>query len=215
MAQIDSFDKIVQSYFSAVTKQTFTYKGKTYKPKSLCVSTLLFRDYTCPKNCGGCCPRFSLDYLPFEEYPLNTKIREIIFNNKKYVLYSDTQKEHINHHCCHLDFEGRCAIHKIRPFSCDFELIRILAFKKRSNIILTRLFGRGWNMLRIDGERGALCEITPITEISINDVIRKLKRLQMWCDYFNIENKVPDIILWANEIKPFLLKNYPVKSITL
>lgn len=214
MIQIDSFEKIVK-YFSVVTKQSFTFRKITYNPKPLNVSVLLFRDATCPPNCGGCCPRFSLDYLPKEDYPEHTEIREIEFNGKIYLLRSDLQKDNKRHFCRHLNKEGRCNIYSVRPFTCEFELIRTLVFSTKPNIILTRLYGRGWNMLRIDGERGALCTITPITEASFNNSIGKLKRLQMWSDYFEIETKIPDVLNWAESVRDSVLNRQPIKSIQL
>ena len=65
----DFIDKIVTRYFACVTGEEFTYKGKTYKPRPLRISPLIFRGYTCPAVCGACCTRFSLDYLPQERHP--------------------------------------------------------------------------------------------------------------------------------------------------
>ena len=108
--------------------------------------------------CGGCCPRFSLDYLPLEQKPDNTQERIVEFNYKKFSIYSDMQLDHNNKKCRNLNMENaRCNIHTVRPFSCDFELIRFLIsgnHEKRKNILTQKLFGRGWMMQRIDGERG-------------------------------------------------------------
>jgi hypothetical protein len=60
----DSVDKIVTVYLASVCKKQIHYKGRIYTPKPLTVSPLIFRGFTCPANCGGCCPRFTLDYLP-------------------------------------------------------------------------------------------------------------------------------------------------------
>jgi hypothetical protein len=66
MLYIDTMDKIV-NYLSAVSTESICYKGKQYNPKPLFVSKGIIQGYTCPENCGGCCPRFSLDYLPSEK----------------------------------------------------------------------------------------------------------------------------------------------------
>jgi Fe-S-cluster containining protein len=200
----DSIDKIVKTYFSVVTDEEFVYKGKIYIPKPFFISSLLLRGYTCPPNCGGCCPRFSLDYLPTEIFPTGTVKRQIDFNGKKIAIISDMQRDHNNHHCRHLNMtDGRCAIHDERPFSCDFELIRFLHIGNKypySNIT-QMLFTRGWNMLRTDGERGALCEMLPITIETINDVIHKFERLKEWCIYFGLKNKCDKVIDYAKKVK--------------
>jgi hypothetical protein len=157
MAQTDSIDKIVTRYLVAVTNEEFTYKGILYFPKPLKLSPGLLRGFTCPENCGACCPRFSLDYLPDEKHPYLLAVREVIFNHEKITIYSDLQKEHTNYHCKNLIQENaRCRIHETRPFSCDFELIRPLIFQSSNtpNAITQRLFGRGWSMMKVDERRG-------------------------------------------------------------
>ena len=204
MAQTDSLDKIIGTYFACVTIMPFTYKDKVYKPRTLRVSPHIFRGFTCPAGCGGCCPRFSLDYLPEELKPdsLPTSGREVLVNDKPFVIYSDLQKDHNNHHCKNLNMDnGRCGIHGRQPFSCDFELIRFIEFQDvdHPNYVTQKLFGRGWQMLRVDGERGALCEMTPVDYHTINEAIRKFKRLKQWTDYFEIKTKIPVIIKWLED----------------
>ena len=202
MALVDSIDKIVTSYFAVVAAEDFTYKGKLYKKKKLTVSPMIFRGFTCPANCGACCSRFSLDYLPAdkEAHPYELIQRKILFNNQDIIVYSDTQENLNTHHCGNLNQEnGRCGIHGKHPFTCDFELIRSLKFgsEKRSNRLTQKLYGRGWNMLRVDGDRGSRCEMLAPDEHSVNEVIRKLKRLQSWCEHFNLKCHVPEILKWA------------------
>jgi len=208
MAYRDSLDKIVSTYFASVTNEPFIYKGESYLPKSLQVSPLLLRGFICPADCGACCPRFSLDYLPSEKHPYVLEQRVISFNEEKIVIYSDTQTKHNAHHCRNLDMQnGRCGIHGNQPFSCDFELIRFsMSSTDKPNQLHQKLFGRGWAMLRYDLEsRGARCEITTTTNETIDDAIRKLRRLQEWCLYFGIQNnKCESIITWIQEIRGFL-----------
>lgn len=199
MAQRDTVDKIVQSYFAAVTRVPFTYKGKHYAPKRLAVSPLLFRGFTCPAGCGGCCPRFSLDYLPSEPHPREAQPRVVHFDGREVRLKSILQ-ERGDHHCSKLDMDnGRCTIHGYHPFSCDFELIRSLISgdDKRSTFLTQKLYGRGWAMLRVDGERGALCEMTPADAANRDEVVRKLERLQCWTSAFGLITHVPTILEWA------------------
>jgi hypothetical protein len=195
---VDSVDKIVTTYFSSVTLTTFTYKGITYTPKPLTVSPLVLRGFTCPMKCGGCCPRFSLDYLPSEQRPPGTTLRIISFDTISVEIYSDMQDDHDDHFCRNLNRQdGRCGIYLVRPFSCDFELIRF--FKSDdSNRLSQQLFGRGWNFLRVDGDRGALCTMTPPDQSTISETIRKLNRLEEWAQHFGICTMVPEILYWIN-----------------
>lgn len=205
----DSLDKVIGKYFAAVTTKPFTYKGDRYEPQPLRVSPGLFRGYTCPPNCGGCCPRFSLDYLPTEPRPYKLIPRHILVNSKAYVIYSDMQEDHIRHHCANLDYkDGRCNIHGRQPFACDFELTRFsITTEGKNSHMNTRLFGRGWKFLRSDEKtRGAKCEMLPVSNESIADMIRKLKRLRQWSMYFEIPTVMNEIIDWAEESFP----NHPL-----
>jgi hypothetical protein len=202
MIHRDSLDKIIGTYFAAVCAAPFEYKGTVYKPHPLRVSPLIFRGFTCPAKCGGCCPRFSLDYLPSELKPDGAQLSErfVTVNGKRFAVHSDLQRDHSDYYCRNLLMRsGRCGVHGRQPFSCDFELIRFMEsnFEDKPNVMSQKLFGRGWNMLRIDGERGALCEMTPPDAFTTSEVIRKLKRLRQWCEHFEIEHRLVQIITWA------------------
>lgn len=202
----DSVDKIITTYFKAISRDKFTYKDKTYPPKRLVVHPHLLVPMNCVLDCGGCCPRFSLDYLPDEPHPEGAKERVIKFNGKEVPVFSILQDDHDDHHCKFLakDDQAKCKIHDVRPFSCDFELIRFFIFAgTKPNIIRQAPFGRAWNLLRIDGERGALCKRGFRSDRSIETVIRKITRLQAWCDHFGLSNRCSDIIQWAND--PYLV----------
>lgn len=201
MSVSDSMDKVI-TYLAAVSKEKIVFRGSVYEPYNLRVSPLIFRGYTCPAKCGGCCPRFSLDYLPREKRPYKMKPRDIWINGHRYTIYSDMQDDRRGEHFCrNLNMtNGRCGVHESNPFSCDFELIRFHISQTegpRPNQMTTRLFGRGWNMLRVDDERGAKCSMLPITDESRKETIRKLKRLKQWCEYFELEHKVDTILSWA------------------
>jgi hypothetical protein len=197
---VDSLDKIIFSYFSTVTREPFSYRGKSVDPSPLRVSPGIFRGYTCPAGCGGCCPRFSLVYLPQETRPLaNSHAERVVeFSGRSVVVYEDRQDDHNRHHCRNLEMEtGRCKIHSARPFSCDFELIRATIQRNR-NLLDTRAFGRAWALKRVDGERGALCTITPADDDSKADAVRKLKRLLEWTNHFGLETWLDThIIPWV------------------
>lgn len=208
MPDRDSVDKIVMIYFAAVTSEPFRYKGRVFSPKPLYVSPLLLRGHTCPARCGGCCPRFSLDYLPGENLGPNTSERTVSFNDLEISLISDMQRTSSEHYCRHLDrVTGRCGIYAARPFSCDFELIRFCHYRNRT-ILTQKLFGRGWAMKRVDGARGAQCEMLPATAFTVEQVGRKLLRLQKWADHFGITTRLPEVIQWVDrggDDKPLLL----------
>lgn len=194
MPSTDSVDKIVTRYFAVLTRDPFEFKGVLYTPRPLCVSPLLLRDYTCPVGCGACCLSFSLDYLPTESQPDGTHSREIVFSGRAVTIH--TLKPVPGARVCqNLQSDGRCGIYLRRPFSCDFELIRTLEFsnQEKPNVLTQKLYGRGWNMMRVDGERGAMCEMLPPSPHAIAEVIRKLGRLQQWADHFGIRTWAPVI----------------------
>lgn len=203
MPMRDTLDKVVGTYFAAVCDEPFEYKGDYYEPKTLVVSPQLLRGFTCPAECGACCPRFSLDYLPFEKRPAEyayLEPRDIIFNRDVFVVLSDLQLDHQDHHCRNLNKDdGRCMIHGRQPFSCDFELIRFAMSTKDDGVnrLNQRLYGRAWQMMRADGDRGTLCEMTPITKETMQDAVRRLERLLEWTTYFRLRTKLPRIIRWA------------------
>lgn len=59
-------------------------------------------------------------------------------------------------------------------------------------------------MLRVDGKRGALCEMTEPTTASIDDVVRRIKRLKEWCEHFGLtHNKCNSILDWIIEARSF------------
>jgi len=198
MLQSDSVDKIVMRYFAAVTNRPFTYKERTYHPVSLKVSPLLLRDYTCPPGCGGCCFRFTLDYLPSEDRPKSAKRRWVRIDRREVEIWTDAQEDNETNRCQKLLPDGRCGIYPVRPFSCDFELVRVLqpvqSTSTRDAILTQKLFGRGWSYQRVDGGKGALCEMKPVTDHSTQEVIRKLTRLKEWADHFGLETRIPDIL---------------------
>lgn len=156
---------------------------------------------------------FSLVYLPFEELPYEMPKKYIYLNGHLKDYYADEQRENRSHHCRHVNMkDGRCNIHGKQPFSCDFEILRVLKHKE-NNILMTKLFGRGWNMLRVDDNRGALCEITPMSKEDHKDIIRRLERLKAWADYFEFTTHAEAILSWVKSgphEEPLILQPEPV-----
>jgi Fe-S-cluster containining protein len=154
MAQRDSTKKI-QGYIDATNNE------------ELILSPMFFRDYSCPPMCGGCCTKFSLDYFEGERWEKFKKTYPHLVHKfeKREVngatVYTNIQKDNPDWQCEFLIKEnGRCGIHESNPFSCEFELNKFLV-KGKKTYLMNKLFGRGWNMMRIDGERGALCQMKP------------------------------------------------------
>jgi len=198
MAYNDSLDKIFLIYFAAFTQKVFSYNSITVQPKPLLVSPLLLRGYTCPSGCGGCCPKFSLDYLSNKPRSKSLLLKEriVLVNENEFFVFSDQQLENNGNRCKFLNKNtGRCNIYFDRPFSCDFELIKVIREKNR-NILLQKLFSRGWAMKRTSGGRGALCEIFPPNELAIKEVVRKLNVLKQWMSFFKINHKIDKVLRW-------------------
>ncbi|MGO9378501.1 MAG: hypothetical protein ACLP29_08095 [Dissulfurispiraceae bacterium] len=196
----DSVEKIIERYFSAITRVPFEVMGVTIEPTPLYVSHLLGRGYTCfeHKNCGACCQKFTLDYIPGEGMPEGLTKRPFEFNSQTIDVFSDLQNENSGYYCKHLRLsDGLCGIHGSHPFSCIFELIRPI--DETGSIGRHRMavaqYGRSFNMTRIDGTKGAPCTIKEPTKESIEDSIEKLERLEKWATYFGLtETHIPKII---------------------
>lgn len=213
----ESIVKIVTQYFAPMTREPFEFRGKTYEPKTLRVSPMIFtRKMGCPPGCGGCCAKLSVEYIAPEVEQMSIsdsnpylkadgtfekfQARMIYVNGVSKLIYSDLQKDNHDHFCHYLRKEdARCNIHGNHPFSCDFELLRfsIMSSPKRANQLNHRPFGRGWAMLTVDGTRGARCTWEE-TELQFGDeqkdIIRKLERLKQWMDYWEMNHKVGDVI---------------------
>lgn len=206
----DSVKKIVSQYFAAITKIPFAVGKKVIQPKPLQVSSLLARGYEC-RNCGACCMNFTLDYIPGERIPPGLSKRLVKFDGRDIEIYSDSQKENLQHHCKHLTSPSAlCGIHDgpdrpfAHPFSCDFELIRFCVGKKAPNNWLgVKKYGRAKAMTRLDGEKSARCTVDKKPhKDAVPEVIRKLRRLEEWANHFGLtETWVPEIIDYLEQGK--------------
>ncbi len=195
---MDSIDKIVESYFAAVSKHDFEYKGRVFKARPLAVSPLLLRGFTCPAMCGGCCYNVTLDYLPVGQKREDLTRRYIQFDGDVIEVWSDMQLGNTGKHCRHLDSVGRCGIYQNRPFPCDFELIRFMQFADKSRLT-QQLHGRGWRMERVTGDRGSLCKMTPPDQATVDEAKRKLLLLDDWAQHFGVKTWVVEILDWIDQ----------------
>jgi hypothetical protein len=182
------------------------FEGNTYGGKPLKVTPLLGREFRCVLGCAGCCPRFSLDYLPDEAKPdIPLTRRDIVVSDITYPIFSYLQNAMVdNWHCDLVDrTTGACTIHGRQPFSSDFETVRFFQFMDHAvvshAVVRTAPFGRAWNLKRIDGNRGALCEFGAATEQSRMEAARRLKRLAQWCEYFQIEHRIPQMLDYLDQ----------------
>lgn len=208
----DSLDKIITVYFAAISEEDFEYKRRTYRSKPLRISPTLLRTAYCPSMCGGCCMRFSLDYIASElpkKYSKPVLEKRIVhFNGAEIIVYTDDQKNVKSETCCYLRKEdGRCRIHELNPFSCAFEPLRFRMFSSDvPNLLGCFHFGRGWSYKTVDGKEGAKCRFmehrsNENTELIVN----KLKRLENWAVHFGLmNNRISKII---RLIRTFKIKN--------
>ena len=209
VSHIDSIGKI-QSYLKNARSSKFS------------LSKLFFRDYTCPAGCGGCCQKFTLDYFEGERwekfkktYPEQVsrfKVRKV----SNATVYTDFQADNNSRWCRHLDLsDGRCKVHAANPFSCEFELIKFIGSKDRA-ILIKKLYGRGWNLTRIDGKKGALCEMISFNPSKIKRDIELLKELVDMSIKLEIKTKLPKVIHFLERHLPQLLQGkIPTKNIDL
>lgn len=184
------------------------------------LSKLFFRDYTCPANCGACCPRFSLDYFEGERWE---KFKATYPDKVKYfkkrevngvTVWTDAQDDHKDHFCRNLDqTNGRCTIHEANPFSCEFELMKFIHQKQNDKaLLINKLFGRKWAMKRIDGIRGALCEMLPFNFDKLLRDLKLLKELQSIAEAWKMKTKLPEIISLIEKNLPGLEQGILPKS---
>lgn len=197
MWQAETFDKIVTSYFAAVTTKSFTYKGRTFLPKPLVISPLAQRGLLCPAHCGGCCMKSSLLYLPNELHPYTLEKRVILFDGREVEIYGDWQTDVLDRWCKHRSpVDGRCGIHTKHALSCDFETLKFFITKdpKSSNRMTNMPFPRKWSYTRVDGGKGGLCEALPVTTETLLDAARRCRRLRGWCEHFGVDHLLDSII---------------------
>lgn len=188
----DTWGKIFGVYFRGMALYPFTVNGHVYQPiEHVIVSPDVMRGYTCPSNCGACCnASFTLVYLEYQTRAPGAKSVPINVNGRVYNTYQFSAPDEPP--CRFLNKDGRCNIHPVRPFACDFELTRFIITEKLNSVrVSTQLYGRGWNMKRVtDNKRGARCTITPVDSDTSADTIRKFKLLAEMMDYL----RVPHII---------------------
>lgn len=196
----DSLDKIAL-YFENLSQKA-------------ALSPLFFRDYTCPPGCGGCCHRFSLDYFEGERWE---RFKKLYPDKVKYFktrivggvkVHTYMQDDHNDHFCRFLDkSNGRCLVHEANPFTCEFELMKVMFNQKTGKAtIINKLFGRGWSYQRTDGGRGAKCEMLSFNYEKYRKDLALLEELNDIAEQFKEETVLPQVIEYLKSIDN-LLKN--------
>lgn len=194
MQNPSSLDRIV-TYFHALARERFSFRGEEYKPYSvLHLSDKVFRSYTCPEMCGACCMRCSLVWDHPSELA-RTRV-DFIINGVTQSFYTDDQIDSSDRYCRHLQKpEGRCGIYLDRPLPCRFELFKFIHVTSRNVVrAMVKLPGRNWTLMKTDGNRGALCKIIPYDKELTATHIRDLRIIKGWMDGFQIANDCDAVI---------------------
>lgn len=186
----DSIQKI-KSYFTELDKEVLHF------------SPLFLRTLKCNKFCGGCCPKFSLDYIKDSErwrnfvlqYPEKVSFfKERTSDNAVYMSY--IQSDNKGYYCNFLDKQnGLCTIHNSNPFHCEFEIIKLRGqneFEIPSDRIIQlskKPFSEADSFRCVDGTVGAKCEIEDFKPEAFSRDILMLKELQeYYVEHFLHEN---------------------------
>lgn len=187
--------------FPDSTDKLFDYLHRLEKNRyDVFLSPTFFRSLICPKNCGACCLKFSLDYITKDSQDQLKKIYPEKY--KKYfksrtvdgkIILSDEQINNPHTHCRFLSENGRCEIHSASPISCQIEPIKFRLVKERV-YVSKQTFGRAWQMKRVSGERGCLCEFVGYSETQFQNDLRVLNDLNDVAIFFEIETVIPQII---------------------
>lgn len=224
MFRPDSINKLCYQ-LSSVSKVDFEYEGTLYTtPSKVLLSEMFFREYKCLPHCGGCCPSFTLDYLPEEwekfvqNYPLRRHLGrphevEIFFPESQSGTVTPTMqippdpqfisgpsykgdKISTIPRCQFLQLDsGYCGVHEANPLSCKIELIKFWRYGTEGRI-LKGMIGRSWVVMTVEGTRGARCQILP--EVSATQIqendLPVLRTMLEWSQRFGIETWLPELI---------------------
>lgn len=199
----------ISFYSQGRLSKIFSYIDLTSKSKVV-LSTGFFRQYSCPVGCGACCHKIVLEYIG--ESPRWERFKRIYpqyverFHDEKVngvTVYIDIQEDNKTRFCKYLNLnDGRCQIHAVTPFPCQFVLSKFIDNKSRNRSILTTTYyGRGWNFLRVDEKtRGAMCIVGKFMYEKTLIDLELLKELYYYALLFKYENtKLPQIIKWIED----------------
>jgi hypothetical protein len=114
-----------------------------------------------------------------------------------------------------LNQNGRCEIHGVHPFLCDFEPRKIYLYKDKYSLS-KRLLTRAWNLTKVDSTKGISCSWDDnYSDSAKQHDIKLLQELKEITKYFDLNpmfiDKVIEILLNFNKeqyiINPKEIKN--------
>lgn len=171
------------------------------------LSPKFFRSYECVDRCCACCPKFSLDYFPggrWEKFKIRYPGKLKLFEKRTLngvQIYSNFQVDNKFYFCRFLNLTtGKCTIQDYKPFSCKFEIIKVSKLKDGA-ILIKKKFSRGWNLKRLDGQRGARCKILPFNYLEFLEDINLLCELNEIGNQFRVKTKLISIINFLRKSK--------------
>lgn len=189
----DTVDRIISNIVVPIAKEPVSYKGQTFHPKKLRISSSIFNSLECPEGCGGCCWRsVTLDWFPHEKHHPEAIDRSVEVNGTEFWFKSLISDDPLQP-CRFLNGIGRCNIYEQRPFLCDFSFIRIMD-KHRHYTMMNSTPSRGFHLKRVDGGKGNACTMTTIDDETLQHRIEQFQSLKKIVEYLKIDTWVDEII---------------------
>jgi hypothetical protein len=156
----------------------------------LIVLPSFFQKYKCPHDCGGCCGKFSKDFLEKEFYqfaklyPEQASLFEKRQTDNELTVYTFQEKvdsTNTKREICEFFAKGRCSIHRLNPFSCSFELNKVRQLEQ-VNLVqdytnLGKAFYRDLSMTTYEG-KPLKCYFEEYSEEGKQEDLEVLQRLQ-------------------------------------
>lgn len=169
------------------------------------LSTGFFRSLDCKANCGACCKPVSLEFLKdsqrWDKFKLNyeehvTKFSEHVDPSGEIVMsYSNT--DHKERYCSFLNREdGRCTIHKSAPLPCRIAPLKFIDKRVSSNktYLNASAYGRAWAFTRLDGNKGAICEVKDFDYDKFLNDLEMLRELRTYAIKLGVKTKLKYIV---------------------
>lgn len=145
-------------------------------PKSIAISSLLYRSDNCLITCNKCCyfPKACL-WAACESYLKSASPKLITINNKDKLIFTEEFKT-----CPHIVLGVGCGIHEINPIHCRMPLMKFKQVKDKVYIIKEQ-YGRNWAL-------GCPIKFGDYNLSAFNEDINRLTRIKKTVDYFEITN---------------------------
>lgn len=188
------------------------------------LSAGFFRGFSCVENCAGCCKNVRLDIDKDSERWTRF---ETLFTEKSH-LFTELEDESgmrvmsfVNKseddYCNFLDKEnGRCTVHAAAPLPCRIAPVKFIDKRVSSNKVFLNAsaYGRAWAFTRLNGTKGAACEVLPFDYNKFLNDLAMLKELRQYAIKLNIPTKLKYIIEFLEEWKLYYdeFKEVPTES---